>query len=86
MRECAPHCVVPAHARTRNHRSQLEQKALATPPKHKAAAYGSRLRADDIECKALRDRPLTYSAANTALAISAVPLRPPNSIGLMPSA
>jgi hypothetical protein len=29
---------------------------------------------------------LTYSAANTALAISAVPLRPPNSIGLMPSA
>jgi hypothetical protein len=29
---------------------------------------------------------LAYSASNTALAISAVPLRPPNSIGLMPSA
>jgi hypothetical protein len=28
----------------------------------------------------------TYSAASTAFAISAVPLRPPNSIGLMPSA
>jgi hypothetical protein len=30
--------------------------------------------------------PLPYSAASTALAISAVPLLPPNSIGLMPPA
>jgi hypothetical protein len=29
---------------------------------------------------------LAYNAANTAFAISAVPLLPPNSIGLMPSA
>src|SRR5260370_25223874 len=29
---------------------------------------------------------LAYSAANTAFAISAVPLLPPNSIGLMPAA
>jgi hypothetical protein len=29
---------------------------------------------------------LSYNASSTALAISAVPLLPPNSIGLMPSA
>jgi hypothetical protein len=39
--ERAIQCVVPAHAGTHNHRSQLEQKALATVPKREAAAYGS---------------------------------------------
>jgi hypothetical protein len=35
---------------------------------------------------AISGRAFAYSAANTAFAISAVPLWPPNSIGLMPSA
>ena len=34
--------VVPANAGTHNHRSLLEQKALATVPKLEAAAFGSR--------------------------------------------
>jgi hypothetical protein len=37
-------------------------------------------------CSQIRSRILAYSAAKTAFAISAVPLLPPNSIGLMPSA
>src|SRR5216683_2964699 len=36
-------CVVPANAGTHNHRSRLEQKALATVPKREASAYGSPL-------------------------------------------
>jgi hypothetical protein len=35
--------VVPAQAGTHNHLRLLEQKALATVPKSKAAAYGSPL-------------------------------------------
>jgi enoyl-CoA hydratase len=44
---------------------------IPEPPKVRGGAYDARL---------------SYSAASTALAISAVPLLPPNSIGLMPSA
>jgi hypothetical protein len=35
---------------------------------------------------AISGQTFPYSAASTAFAISAVPLLPPNSIGLMPSA
>jgi len=39
----------PCERRTHNHRSQLEQKALATVPKRESAAYGSLRSQDDVE-------------------------------------
>jgi hypothetical protein len=47
---------------------------------------GSRCRAPRNDGFGIFRRALAYSASSTAFAISAVPLLPPNSIGLIPAA
>jgi hypothetical protein len=44
----ANHSVVPGKAGTHNHRLSLERKPSAIAPKSEAAAYGSRVRGDDV--------------------------------------
>lgn len=83
--------VVPAHSGTHSDRRLLERKPSATCAKTRGrGVWVLAFRRDDKTKASFRDlqrlQRLTYNAASTAFVISAVPLLPPNSNGLMPSA
>jgi hypothetical protein len=75
--------VVPANAWTHNHRTACWTKAV----EQSLSTMGRGVWVPAFAGTTLSQVWYsTYNASNTAFAISAVPLRPPNSIGLIPSA